>query len=155
MRKVLRLLAVIRRMLLGGFLFFLLNVFLLQKDPKSLLQLGLEANSFYSYFSLYLVFSIVAYVVFNIISSIVIKFRGYSATLTPNRTLIETIFKTLGSDIVAPFKCIGGFFTAIFGKYPDVMPDDMVRGSRTISIVRFLWMLIWTAFCIISTLLLP
>lgn len=154
MRGVLRFFAVARRMMLGGVVFLLIAILYQGNSLTSLISKATQLNSLVAFFSLYLVVSIIAYLILLIISTILVRTVGWSASAQKEKPWIMTFLQCGGSDFTAPFRCIGGLFSALFGKYPDIMTEDMIKASKGVSIRRFLWMVIWTVFCLVCTLVL-
>lgn len=152
--RFLRFFAIIRRMMLGGFLFFLLLIFYKGKDLSLIINQALQMNSAIAYFNLYLIGSLILYLILAIISTILVRNIGAFSNVHKKKSWASTFVKCIGSDIVAPFKCIGGFVTALIGKVPDNIPQDLATKSKILSIIRFLWMILWATLCVVFTFLL-
>lgn len=137
-----RALAVLRRLFGGGTITFILALLVSGKSFGDLISLATEFNGFISVFSIFLLLSPVLYIIFLFISAAYIRKNGYTADCEKARPLIATVFTVLKSDLSSPFRCVWSFLKeGLFGKYPDIYPEDLKKKARRTVILRFLWMI--------------
>ena len=109
---------------------------------------GLSLNGFESYFCLFLVASPIIYFLLVLISSAYIRKKGQFAASHQSKPFVGTFLSCVWSDVLSPFRCIGGLCTAVAGKYPEMYPQEMIAKSKFVSIRRFVWMILILVFCI-------
>ncbi len=134
-----RFLAVIRRLFLAGTISLLLTIFLLGVKFSDMMSLAMAHNSAQGFFSIFFLLSPVLFLLFTIISVIYIRHHGQFAAVHQSQSPVTSFFRCLGSDLMSPFKNIGGFFGALFNK------NAMGRG---ILIFRFVELVIIVLLCL-------
>ena len=144
-------LARFRRLFYGGTISLILtlvtSIFTKGKGYFDLWSDGIHVRNFDSAFELFLAVTPIIYFLLVVISSAYIRSKGQSAAFQRTKPFISTVLACIGSDVASPFKCIAGFFGAMFKRFPSVYPQDMVRKSKFVSIRRFIWMIMIVAFC--------
>jgi hypothetical protein len=145
-----RFLAIIRRIALAGLISLVICIALQEIGFTKVFGLAIssEPMQFQKAFSIYILVSVPAYVVLNLLSCVYIRRHGQFAAVHQQQAFIVSVFRALGHDLFAPFKNLGGLFTAIFNRYPDIMPADMVKKSKRISVCRFFESVILILFCL-------
>ena len=145
-------LARFRRLFFAGTLALIItlvvSIFTGGKGYLDLWTYGLNLKSFENVFCLFLAVSPIVYILLAIISTAYIRKHGQSAAYQQTKPFISTFFQCVASEFASPFKCISGFFTAVFNKYPSIYPEDLKKKSKAISIGRFIWMILILAFCV-------
>lgn len=133
-----RFLAIVRRIFGWGTVFLFLGIFLVGINIASKGRLQ-------GFFAAFFALSPILYFVFTIISVAYIRKHGQFAEIHQEQSPITSFFRCLGHDLVAPFKNIGGFFSAIFNKNAT---------GRGILIARFIEMIVMIVICAFGVLLL-
>lgn len=143
-----RVLAVIRRIALAGSIALILGAIVFSTSIQEMFKMAMTPTSFKNIFCIFMLLAPIVYIIFNLISAVYIRHHGQFAASHREHPFIVTVFKALGSDLVSPFKNLAGFFTALFNKYPDFIPEEMAKSSRGVSIRRFIGMIILIIFCL-------
>ena len=140
-------LAQIRRTFLAGCVSFAISV-ILEISPSVFVNNAMSGDGFLRYFSIYILLSPVLFVLSTLISTIYIRHRGQFAEVHKQKPFIISFLQSIGHDLVSPFKNLGGLFTALFRKFPDIIPDDMKRAMKRKAIFRFFFMVIVILICL-------
>jgi len=127
-----RVLAIVRRFFGWGSISFLIFFFFMELKEKPVI--GIIQSLYYLYF----VLSPILYLLFAIISVIYFRKSGQFAPVFQEHSPVANFFKCLSTDLIAPFKNIGGFIGALINK------ESMGRG---LLIARFIEMIIVIFFC--------
>ena len=142
-----RVLAVLRRLFGGGLIAFAVAMALKVFSFNNVYWISVKEPNFTSIFSFFLLCAPVLYILFLIVSYAYIRKRGQFAAYQQTTSFGTTFMKCVGSDLASPFKCFWGFISGtVFGKFPEVYPDDLKKKSRRISCRRFIWMILVIAF---------
>ena len=136
-----RVLAVLRRLFLGGTVSLLLCLFILGIDANAMFALAKQHNNLAGMFSIFFLAAPIAYVVFTLVSVVYIRKNGQFATVHQSQPWITTLFRCIGSDLASPFKCTLNFFGALFSKK---------AVGREILVARFLGMLFLIFACLVG-----
>ena len=140
-------LAQIRRTFLAGCVSLAIAVFL-GISPSVFVNNAVEGEGFLRYFSAYIMLSPILFVLSSLISTIYIRHHGQFAEVHKQKPFIASFLQSIGHDLVSPFKNLGGLFTALFRKFPDVIPDDMKGAMKRKAIFRFFFMVIVILICL-------
>ena len=111
-----RVLAVIRRLFLGGVVALLCAGLLPSIGFTTVLNNALNHSTFSEWYCVFLILSPLFYILFTIISVFYIRSHGQFAMVHKKKSFITLFFKALGSDCASPFKNIKNFFLALFSK---------------------------------------
>lgn len=111
-----RVLAVIRRLFLGGTISLLLSLFLFGISWKTMYELAISHNSFAGYFSIFFIVAPVVYLIFVLISVAYIRKHGQFAAVHQSQSKATSFFRCIGSDLASPFKNIKNFVVSLFSK---------------------------------------
>lgn len=142
-------LAQIRRIFLAGCVTLAIAVFM-DISPSILLNSTVAGHGFSRYFSIYILISPILFVLFTVVSTIYIRRCGQFAEVHKKRPFIVSLLQSVGHDLISPFKNIGGMLKAMFGKWPDVLPDDMKRSMKRHAKFRFLFMTLVIIVCFVG-----
>ena len=133
-----RFLAIIRRIFGWGTVFLFLGIFIFGMNIAS-------KGSLQGFFAAFFALSPILYFIFTIISVAYIRKHGQFAGIHQEQSPITSFFRCLGHDLAAPFKNIGGFFSALFNKN--------AVGRKTL-IGRFIEMVVMIVICAFGVLIL-
>lgn len=131
-----------RRLFLAGFISLIIIIALGENFAAG--------NSIQTFYYFYFGLSPIIYLVLTLLSALLIRHFGQFAAVHKQHNYFHTFFRAIGSDLVSPFKNLKGFITALVGKYPEVMPDDMIKKSKGVSIRRFIWTIFVLALCAVG-----
>lgn len=136
-----RFLAIIRRIFWAGTISLILILTLLDVNINQIMAFAIEHNSAQDYFSIFFLLSPPLFFLLTVISSAYIRHNGQFAAFHQTQSPVTTFFRCWGHDIIAPFKNIGNFFRALFGK-------NVI--GRGILIFRFIEMIILIFVCLVG-----
>lgn len=136
-----RFLTIIRRIFWAGTISLILILTLLDVNLNQIIAFAIEHNNIQDYFSIFFLMSPLLFVLFTVISSAYIRRNGQLAAFHQTQSPVTTFFRCWGHDIIAPFKNIGNFFRALFGK-------NII--GRGVLIFRFIGMIILIFVCLVG-----
>lgn len=128
-----RFLTVIRRIALAG----VVSLILLCIAGTTIIDLFNK----HSIAAIFFLVSPLAYLIFVLVSVAYVRKYGQFAETHREHSPVHTVFRCIGSDIASPFKCIGGFFGALFNK------NAIGRG---VLILRFIGMVVIIFACLVG-----
>lgn len=133
-----RILAVVRRVFLGGTVSLLLLIFLFQAGLPDMFHQAAKLGSAQGMFSIFFLSSPIMYLLLVFFSVAYIRKRGQFAAAHQNQPVLVTFLRCCGHDIIAPLKNVRNFISALRNK--DAMGRERLIG-------RFIGMLILIAVC--------
>ena len=153
---MLRFLAVLRRAMLIGVITLIASIIVIKLDYMELVEKAWPVNSLTSGVLLYISISPIAYILSVIVSAVCIRAFGQFAAFHKSKPFLYTCFKTMKSDFTSPFRCIAGFFQALFNKLPgyEYLPEELASSGRRTLIIRFIIMILYFALCIFGVFIL-
>ena len=153
---MLRFLAVLRRSMLIGVVTLIVSIFVIKLDYVELVEKAWPLNSLTAGVLLYISISPIAYLLSVIVSAACVRAFGQSAEFQKSKPFIYTCFGAIKSDLTSPFRCIIGFFQALFNKVPgyEYLPEELASNGRRTLIVRFLIMILYFALCVFGVFIL-